>query len=292
VIYAESTRIKVKEGETFTIKGLGDIHHLLKESDEGRLIQDLTTRTTEKTLFIDLGDNLDSIGGAAHKYFSPMRVKDRMFARLDEQKNPMPLLNAELEDLCDLFSQYTKPSEWIGHCSGNHPLMQMINGIDLCQAMCLRLKHTYLGYQAYVPIDIQMSGNHRFQIMLFVSHGFGGGRTEGAAVNAYVNHAASYAGWDIAMYGHRHQKWIMPFVRMNPYQNQKTGRKWVKEEQTLICQTGTYLRTLSKTVYPTYAEKGGMKPRPIGCISIPITIRREKMDDGTISFRMKYEGME
>lgn len=290
MIFAEPKLIKVREGETFTIRGLGDIHHLLKESNEERLIQDLSLRTTDKTFFIDLGDNLDSIG-PSHKYFSPIRVKDRMFTKMDKQGNPLPLLNAELEDLCEIFQQYTKPNEWIGHVSGNHPLMQLANGVDLCQAMCERLGHRYLGYQAYVPLVIQMSGDHRFTIMLFVCHGFGGGRMEGSSWNSYINHSARYDGWDIAMYGHRHMKGVMPLARIKPYLNEPDGRRWVKEDLRLICQTGTYLRTLSKTVYPSYSEKGGMNPRPIGCISVPICVRRIT-SDGSRTFKMIYEGME
>jgi hypothetical protein len=291
LIYADPVVLKIREGETFTIKALGDIHHLLKESSEDKLIQDLTTRTTDKTLFIDIGDNLDSIGGAAHKYFSPSRVKERMFSYTDRDGNPMPLLNAEVEDLCNIIAEHTKPSEWIGHLSGNHPLMQMQNGIDMCQFMCQKLGHRYLGYQAYVPIELKMSGGHNFTLMIFVSHGFGGGRTEGAGWNAYINHSARYSDWDIALYGHRHLKGVMPLASIKPYINQRTGRRWVKEETKLIAQTGTYLRTLSKTVYPTYSEKAGMNPRPIGCVSIPISLRRHD-EDGAKSFKMVYEGIE
>lgn len=237
--------LKVRIGEIVTIKAVGDIHHLLRDSDENRLIEDLKDRPTDKVLYIDMGDSLDSIGGPAHKYFSPERVKLKFL------QAGVPLLNAELNDLCDIFKKYTKPKEWLGHFSGNHPLMLLSNGLDLSQELCSRLGHRYLGYQAYVPISID-AGGRRVSLMMLGSHGFGGAgqRWEGSALNAYIQHALRYDGWDIALYGHRHDKWVKPLAKISPYCH-ANGKRWVRESVRLIAQTGTYLRTLTDGPYPS-----------------------------------------
>ena len=283
MIHAGKFVIKAREGEPITIKGLGDIHHLLKDSDEERFINDLRDRATEKTYFIDLGDNLDSIG-PSHKYFSLGRVKPRF---LDGSNGTEidPILNNEVKDLASIISTHTSPSEWIGHVSGNHPLMILGTGVDMCQILCYELKHRYLGYQAYVPIEIVTNGKYH-SLMLFVCHGFGGAgaRWEGSGLNAYIQHSSRYEEWDIAFYGHRHDKWVKPLARIRPHTDSK-GNRWIKEDVKLICQTGTYLRTLSDSMYPSYSEKKGMGPRPLGCVSIQFKVQREK---GVGPLTLKY----
>ena len=97
----------------------------------------------------------------------------------------------------------------------------------------------------------------------------------GSAVNAYIAHSARYDGWDIALYGHRHDKWIKPLARVKPFFNIKSKRRWIKEDVKLVCQTGTYLKTLSKGIYPSYSEKSGMHPRPLGCINIQLKVTQD-----------------
>jgi len=286
MIHAEPFVIHASTGEVITIKALGDIHHLQKASDEDRLISDILDRPTKQTFYISMGDSLDSIGGRANKYFSPMSIKDKF---LTGEKPP---LNMELDDLCRIYQKYTKPSQWIGHISGNHPLMLMDNGLDLMQNLCATLKHRYLGYQAYVPIHIitPRSDPRYFSLMIFACHGFGGGnaRWEGSALNAYIAHSARYDGWDIALYGHRHDKWIKPLARIKPHFNVKSKQRWIIEDIKLVCQTGTYLRTLSKSLYPSYSEKSGMHPRPLGCINIQFKVVQEADDDGRTKSGVKF----
>lgn len=283
MIHAEPKKIYVKEGEVITIRGLGDIHLSQKASDTDRFIEDLKERPTDKTFFIDLGDSMDSIGGTAHKYFNPKSMKDEILLA------EVPPLNAERDMLIDILKTYTKPREWIGHFSGNHPLMLLSNGLDLMQDVCSQCGHTYLGYSAFVPIYIDNPSHHMVSIMILGHHGFGGGgqRWEGSGVNSYIQHAMRYEGWDIALYGHRHDKWVKPLAKIWPYAH-SSGKRDVREDIRVIAQCGTYLRTLSKTVYPTYSEQKGMTPRPLGCIDIQFKVVQERNDDGSRSMKVKF----
>ncbi len=291
MIHADPFIINAREGEIITIKALGDIHHLLKESDEDRFKSDLKTRQTEQTFFIDMGDSLDCIG-PTHKYFQINRVKPRLLVSTDKNKRLCeaikPLLNAEIDDLQDIYNKYTNPNEWIGHISGNHPLFMLSNGLDFVQQICFQLKHRYLGYQAYVPLNIRTKGSE-IPLMIFATHGFGGAgaRWEGAALNAYIQHSSRYEGWDVAIYGHRHDKWIKALSRIRPSINMRTGERWIKEDEKLICQSGTYLRTLSHSVWPSYSEAKGMHPRPIGCVSIQFKVSR-LTENGSRHFKIQF----
>ena len=282
MIFAEPKIVHIKEGEIVTLRALGDIHLAQKASDTDKFIEDLKSRPTKTTLFIDMGDSMDSIGGTAHKYFNPKSLKDEIMLA------EVPPLNAERDMLISLLKKYTKPREWIGHFSGNHPLMLLNTGLDLMQDVCSQCGHTYLGYSAYVPIQFTLTGNIYVTLMILGSHGFGGGgqRWEGSAMNSYIAHAMRYEGWDIALYGHRHDKWVKPLAKIYPYQHSRGGR-WIREDTRIIAQTGTYLRTLSNGVYPTYSEKAGMTPRPLGGVDIQFKVARET-ENGNRSLKIQF----
>ena len=293
MIHANPFLIRASLGEIITIKGLGDVHFLRKDSDHDKFISDLKTRTTPQTFFIDLGDSLDAIG-PGHKYFSVDQIRPEFFITKDSrgrlESASKPLLDAEVDGLCNTIAKHTQPEEWIGHISGNHPLFLLNNGLDLTQQLCARLNHRYLGYQAYVPINIQTKGDEKFSLMILASHGFGGAgqRWEGAGLNSYIQHAMRYDSWDVAMYGHRHDKWVKALARIRPYINHHTGERWVKDEIKLICQTGTYLRSLSNSLWPSYSEKKGMSPRPLGCISIQFKINRVRDKSRDRNLKIEY----
>jgi len=282
LIHADPFLIKCREGEPIAIKGLGDIHHLSIDSDEDRLVDDLRYRPVPQTYFINTGDSSEGIG-PAHKYFSIDRIKPKFLASYDEAKKKLtpvkkPLLDAEIEDLAKTIKRHTKPEEWLGHVGGNHDYFQLGSGTDLSQRLCTQLNHRYLGFQAFVPLKIETPRGGVSVLMIFVCHGFGGGRKSGAGLNSYIDHAACYGDWDIALYGHRHDKWVKEVSYITPHFNCKTGERWIRNYSRVIAQTGTYLRTLSNGERPNYAEKGGSHPRPLGCIHVKFCVRRKKID--------------
>lgn len=275
MIHAKPFYIKASLGEPIHLRMLGDIHHLLQDSDEDRLISDLRNRPGDKTYFLDMGDACDAIA-PAHKYFSLHRIKNKF------KIQDAPLLDAELQDLAGIISEWTSPEEWIGHLSGNHPLFLLNNGLDICQNLCSLLGHRYLGYSAFIPVVLTFGKGKEYSLMILAHHGFGGGgaRTEGAAITAYTNHARNYTGWRIAVYGHRHQKGIWPLSVISPHVNLRTGERWIKDEERYLCLSGSYLRTLSDSEYPSYSEKGGMNPRSLGCVTLSFKISRESGHEG------------
>lgn len=288
MIYADPYILNISEGETVCLKALGDIHHGSSDSDEDAFISDLKDRPCGKTIYISLGDSLEGIG-PAHKYYSPQRIKPKF------RTSNQPILDQELDDLVSIISEYTKPSEWLGHISGNHPLFVLRNGVDLTANLCVRLGHRYLGYSAFVPIWLRVPRNKKnntahVTLMLLVHHGFGGAgaRWEGSGINAYISHSQRYLDWDVALYGHRHSKWVIPAPVIQPYLNIKTGSRWVKDRSRVIAQCGTYLRTLSKDEYPSYSEMGGMTPRPIGCVNIMFKVSRELLPTGERSLTIRF----
>lgn len=113
--------------------------------------------------------------------------------------------------------------------------------------------------------------------MIMAHHGFGGAnaRKEGGSLNAYIDHALRFEGWDIAAYGHRHDKWVKVIPRVAPQESGNSVKQpWVRAIDRTVLQCGTYLRTLSHSDYPTYSEKAGYPPRPLGCLKLKIGTTR------------------
>lgn len=251
---------------------ISDVHHAQAASNQDLLISDLK-RPLPNRLIIGIGDELDSISRADQKRHRLEDLKDRF-----THAHVYPrLIDAEVEDYAAILEKYTKPEEWLGHISGNHPLAMTQYGVDPVERLCMLLKHQYLGYSAFVPVTIKLPGNTKVSLMILAHHGFGGinARKEGSGLNSYIDHALRYEGWDIALYGHRHDRWAKLVPRIKP---QTSGVRekpaWVRSVDRLVCQCGTYHRTLSHNKYPTYSERFGYPPHPLGALVITLGIDR------------------
>jgi predicted phosphodiesterase len=252
---------------------ISDIHHAQDASNESLLIEDLKDKPQNRFI-LGVGDEVDSISRADHRH----KLED-LKEKFTTKKVYPHLITAEVNDLSNIYSKYTTPDEWLGHCSGNHPLiLTEQTQIDPVMMMCDKLNHRYLGYSAFVPLSIDPGNHRRVSCMIMCHHGFGGGgaRKEGSGVNAYVDHALRFEGWDIAVYGHRHDRWVRTIPRIAPQGAGYSVRSpWVRAVDRIVTQCGTYLRTLSHAEYPTYAERAGYPPRPIGCVKLKIGIKRD-----------------
>ncbi len=164
-------------------------------------------------------------------------------------------------------------------------------GVDPVERLCVLLNHIYLGYSAFVPIIIQY-GHSSLSFMIMAHHGFGGAnaRKEGAGVNSYIDHALRYEAWDAAFYGHRHDRWVKTVPRIRPQQGGNHKKPpWIRAVDRKVCQCGTYLRTLSHSKFPSYAEKAGYPPRPIGCLHLKIGIDRIR-EEGKDNIKLEFRG--
>ena len=203
------------------------------------------------------------------------------------------MIDEEVEDYANILREHTKPEEWLGHISGNHPnVMSETSQVDPTMNLCNNLGHRYLGYSAFVPLNLQVSGK-RLSCMLMCHHGFGGtnARHEGSGINSYIQHAMRFEGFNIALYGHRHDRWVMRVPRISP---QVVGGniikpQWIEASERLVCQCGTYLRTMARGVYPTYSEKKGYTPKPLGALILKIGMDRTQVN-GKDNIRLKFCG--
>lgn len=287
MIQIKPKRIKFKSiHDRINLILISDVHHAQSASDEGLLIRELReTAKLPNRLILGIGDELDSIS-RADKRHKPEDLKEKFL----KKENYHRLIDAEIEDYARILSSFTRPEEWLGHLSGNHPEIMSEYGVDPVERLCILLQHIYLGYSAFIPIMIEFVNKRCVSCMILAHHGFGGtnARKEGSSLNAYIDHAMRYEDWDIAIYGHRHDRWIKTIPRIKPQGGGiKKNLAWVRAVDRKIIQAGTYLRTLSHSKYPTYAEKAGYPPRPLGCVKVSVGLERIK-ENGKDNLNLKF----
>lgn len=264
---------------------VSDVHHGQEASSEGKLIEDLKEPHPNR-IIIGVGDELDSISRADKRH----KIED-LKDRFTTKKVYPRYIDAEREDYENILRKYTKPEEWLGHCSGNHPLVMTETNTDPVATMCVNLRHKYLGYSAFVPVVIDYK-SARVNFMIMVHHGFGEGnsRKEGAGLNAYIDHALRHDGWDLALYGHRHDRFSKIIPKIAPqFGGKKRDTLWIESTERVVAQSGTYLRTYSNSEYPTYSEKKGYPPKTVGCLVLRYRVIRPK-SNGITNLQVEYLG--
>ena len=80
----------------------------------------------------------------------------------------------------------------------------------------------------------------------------------------FAKDVAHYEGTNIFLYGHTHDKFAKPLIRVKPINDK------VHEVPIIIANTGTFLMTLSTEETPSYSEAKGFPPRDIGYVIIQI----------------------
>lgn len=240
---------------TLKIVAFGDVHYGATASHikrfERKVLQE--NASDPHAFFLCMGDALDLIG-----------PRDPRF-RPGEGMSYEDFVDKQIDGFTHLFKKYSIPPERIlGLGIGNHEdSIRKFYGTDPVARMCKRLDTTNLGYMFAIKINVVV-GTRKFPISIMGHHGFAGGRKEGGAVNAYMDWVHRHPGHDVYLFGHNHKKWVhkVPTVEIDYTRREQVDRS------VLIGNTGTFLKTYSDGVQPTYSEKKGFYPVEIGHLEI------------------------
>ena len=242
-------------------------------------------------LYIFMGDLLNSISMADTRFGNTALRPE--FYRYET------LANVIEEEVYDFTEKMKKKlgEDWIrGHVigciSGNHPTSSVFRklGYDPHDLMCRLLGINNLGYSCMFPIRIRYQGGWSRDVMVFAHHGFGrGSRTEGGNITSLSRHAMQFDA-RICIYGHVHElvvKDLPPRIIYRPGTD-----PWITAEGRLLVFSGTFQRTFSHSVYPSYAELKGFPARPIGYALVKMKVRERKRGKGRAKDRyIRLEGM-
>lgn len=258
----------------FKLRPYGDIHWAAKACDKQKLHQFLST-DTPNSYYLSLGDDLNLIPHT-DKRFRTTEVDPNFMGMIDKDGNPKTVFDAEVDDYVKVWKSYKIPKErHLGVLEGNHSLVHTSSGMNPIQAFCVATGYRYLGeYSAVIPLSFHFHKTaKRADLLIVCHHGWGGtnSRQKGADVNKYIQHSKGFDNWDICLYGHTHNFFVVPDVILDC----KSKHKWVEQKIVLIGATGTFLRTYERGKSSTYSERGGMSPRVLSWLEIDIEIAQQ-----------------
>jgi len=254
-----------KDGEKFTLIGFGDVHYGSANCDKSLFIHTLRRHgKARNTYLIDMGDACDAIVPKDAKRYRPKGLDPELEFEED-------VIDRQIEWYCEQHEKLVNPEKFLGIVSGNHhDIILEKHGTDPTKRIAYRLKTQNLGYCFFYRLLFKREGKGYQELVIYGHHGWGGGsRTEGGNITRFCKAANQIEGADICLYGHTHDKWAKPMVRVKP-----VGYK-VKEVPKMVANTGTFLKTLSDSETPSYSERAGYPPRALGYVSIEITTPTE-----------------
>lgn len=122
----------------------------------------------------------------------------------------------------------------------------------------------YCGWACLTRLYFEDASQHRHTVRVYSSHGWQGGRMDGAKVNE-VRRLMAYVDADIYLQGHSHSKFVIPQTRLD------CNQSWTKliARKVYVAHTGSFLRTLQHDTVG-YAERAGYPPTTLGTVKFTL----------------------
>ncbi len=230
-------------------------------------------RKVPQTWFLCLGDNVEAIG-PKDKRFTLGHI-DKKYRMAD---NFNALINMQINDFCKDIEPIK--DKLLGSARGNHEQKLLEHtGVDVHEIICNRLAIKDLGYSFLMLLTLRQEGNkgRSRSLRIYGMHGWGGGsRTLGGDKTKVGGKLGEYEA-DIFLFGHSHQAWDEPKPRIGINNNGQPLSK-----PMIIANTGTFKKSISAGVVPTYSEMRGYPPQYLGGRVIEIEI----LNHGWLAFHV------
>lgn len=266
-------------GDRIKLIAFGDVHVGAANCDMDGFQQMLKQHGRKKdTYLIDMGDACDMIIQSDSKRFRLSTIHRDFIQRAVESKEGESdfeiiedIVDEEIKWYVKTVQKYCDTERFLGIVSGNHhETIHKRHGSNPTKRIAEALGCENLGYCFFFRLLFKKEGSAHKELIIYGHHGWGGGsRTEGYNVTKYCKDARRVGNANIFLYGHTHDLWVKPLAGIKPVRNK------VKDVPVYVFQTGTFLKTYSKGVTPSYAEQGGMPARALGYVEIEITTPTE-----------------
>jgi len=222
-----------------------------------RLKADVKKISTEPNSFwIGLGDAGDYIH-YLDKRFDPESLPAKF--SIKDLATWGEVVNEEVEKILQPIAH-----KCLGVHMGNHEWTFFKKyGFNPAEDLAERLKTKYLAYEAFTLLQVKEGNKGRYSCRIFSTHGFGGGRKTGGAINNIVDLTVNYEA-DIYFMAHVHK-----IGSTKEAQCGITDRCEFKKNDKAYCISGTYLD--SKQIGLTgYEVRMGGKPSSVGCPHVTV----------------------
>jgi hypothetical protein len=254
--------VRFKSGERFVLVPLGDVHFGSSNCDVDAFDEAIEyVRTTPNCLWFGLGDMCECIApndkrwhaGGIDERVVNLASQDRIGDVYVEK------MAAKLAPIADRLVSYG---------TGNHEaafLKHYYSDLSLRILDRIGRSDAYTEWASLTRLAFEDKHHHRFCVRVYASHGWQGGRMDGAKVNE-VRRLMAYVDADIYLQGHSHSKFVIPQTRLD------CNQSWTKlvARKVYVAHTGSFLRTLQQDSVG-YAEQKGYPPTTIGTVKFLLT---------------------
>ena len=252
-------------GSIIRITPIADIHLGNALCDEKLLAETVATIKDDPLHFWGgMGDSGDFINR------SDRRHRESHLAKWLHGKDD--LAAAQIDRIVELLEPIADKCLWL--LRGNHEdLIHKRYEHDVYAELCRRMgaceaRPLELGYRGFVRVRMhrRTKKSNTTTVVIYVHHGYGGGRMEGGKALKLGRLPKSYRA-DIYLYAHSHVKLIQPVHTIEPARTADTlvGRDlWG-------CMTGTFLRSYDpRGKLEVYSEEQDYPPTTLGAIEIQL----------------------
>jgi diadenosine tetraphosphatase ApaH/serine/threonine PP2A family protein phosphatase len=263
--------IQVESRKTeFTIYPIGDIHLGANDVAETKLLKlrNMISKNPNAR-WVGGGDYCECIKPSELKRFDFESLPDWMF------EGDAETIKGRLRDIVaqqkkrfyHIFTPIKK--KCIGLIEGNHEVnLRKYHNLDHHGYMCDKLEVPDLTYEAFIVLRFIRGAGQTKRVVIFLTHGQGGGRRAGSAANKLEDVANMFRA-DIVLMGHNHQFCVAPPVVELGVPHRKTKDNECVQNLKYMGNWGTY-RLSYKSGPSTYTSRALYKPRPISALEIGI----------------------
>ena len=218
---------------------------------------------------LGMGDYVDCIVPQDKRF--DFKEVDKQFVK-DLDNLPM----AQVDYVRDLFMPLAEANKIITLIPGNHEdMFRLRSGVNVMSELCKPLKIIAGDMMTFVRIKFDQKQFHTSPLTIWMHHGFfGGGRKKGSKVNNLEDVATGYSA-SIYLAGHSHNLFSTSSVQISLA---SSGTQTVANKKTFV-NTGTFLKTLSKSGANGYSERKAYTPVKIGVVRIDVYPRKLGLPD-------------
>jgi hypothetical protein len=253
--------------DVFKLIPIGDIHYGTKNCDVKKLDGLISWIATQPNVYwIGMGDMVEAIN-YSDKRFDPRNILPELQNSLDN------LPSAQAFKLAKKFNCIKH--KCIGLLEGNHEeTVRLRYHLSITDLLADKLETKNLGYNCFIRLYFNRTGNIK-TVMIYATHGFGGGRKPGGQVNNITDIARDFES-DIYLFGHVHNKIGIDRERLEV--NHK-GKAILYARKKVFAITGSFYNAYVVGC-KSYAEKMGYSPNPTGIVKITIEPHRSRRSRG------------
>jgi len=265
-----TVRLNAKNGETFTLYPIGDVH-LGSANCDKHLFWDTIdeVRTNPNARWIGMGDYAEWIGP---------RDKRWEAGGVDEMIINLACLDRIGDVYVEKIADMLRPimDKCWGMGDGNHEQRFNEQGTNLTARIIQAAGgpgSLYLGWESIIRVVFSVGSGkeeHASHIPVRIScaHGWQAGRMDGGKVNQ-MEKLLAWIDADIYLRGHSHSKFVVPVTRL------RTNQQFTKmiAHTCYVAMTGSFLRTYQQDAIG-YGERAEYPPTTMGTPRFTLTPHR------------------